>query len=511
MDSPFTNLIHDRNVIHETFIPRDSFPKDMSNEQILNLIKTALVNEPALVNAYIKRLTYQLIVIQFDNLEKKQHYINNIHDVIKKPIYDYTNENVKTLLKSKFSDIDNTCIKVLDIPYHYDSALIVTHLANITKATIKNYKEIIHNRRPLRTNHANPAPSTSSPDRTQDQSTSLNQNIPINRRRQRSTTKPQYKQLLVRFEKESTVKYIYEELYWNLAIENFIVRIVPGNPNHEEYKKRTTNYYKITGIQLNTNARDLEPLIKLIKGRTCTFTSTTRSSICKSAYVYTDNESYTQQPDKVIQTTMYEHKLYIYANKHQGPQPCTRCGSPDHQYKEYNAPHTLDANKKFKIYKKIFLKKQRTVLATDKDVIDNYNHVIQLNKHDNNKNANRQRLNNIPPNTNTPSPKYGAKQQRNSTQQHNAPPSVRSQRRNNTFSPPVTHSDYIELREKFTKLEALYKFLENKYSTLEKTLQNHHTRQENADIKVFELGNKITPIENNINEMKEIKKLPTTN
>ncbi|CAB4442858.1 unnamed protein product [Rhizophagus irregularis] len=456
MDSPFTNLIHDRNVIHETFIPRDSFPKDMSNEQILNLIKTALVNEPALVNAYIKRLTYQLIVIQFDNLEKKQHYINNIHDVIKKPIYDYTNENVKTLLKSKFSDIDNTCIKVLDIPYHYDSALIVTHLANITKATIKNYKEIIHNRRPLRTNHANPAPSTSSPDRTQDQSTSLNQNIPINRRRQRSTTKPQYKQLLVRFEKESTVKYIYEELYWNLAIENFIVRIVP-------------------------------------------------------AYVYTDNESYTQQPDKVIQTTMYEHKLYIYANKHQGPQPCTRCGSPDHQYKEYNAPHTLDANKKFKIYKKIFLKKQRTVLATDKDVIDNYNHVIQLNKHDNNKNANRQRLNNIPPNTNTPSPKYGAKQQRNSTQQHNAPPSVRSQRRNNTFSPPVTHSDYIELREKFTKLEALYKFLETKYSTLEKTLQNHHTRQENADIKVFELGNKITPIENNINEMKEIKKLPTTN
>ncbi|PKY42649.1 hypothetical protein RhiirA4_456486 [Rhizophagus irregularis] len=57
---------------------------------------------------------------QFDNKEKKDHYIKHRHEILQKPLYDFTNKNVLTLLKSKFSDVDNSCIKVLDIPNNYE-------------------------------------------------------------------------------------------------------------------------------------------------------------------------------------------------------------------------------------------------------------------------------------------------------------------------------------------------------------------------------------------------------
>ncbi|PKK69008.1 hypothetical protein RhiirC2_749122, partial [Rhizophagus irregularis] len=88
-----------------------------------------------------------------------------------------------------------------------------------------------------------------------------------------------------------------KENYWSLKIKNFVIRILPGNPDDPEYKKRTSHYFKITGLPLNTTAKDIEPLIKHVYGRTCTFTQTTKSSTMKNAYIYVSPDNY---PENVI-------------------------------------------------------------------------------------------------------------------------------------------------------------------------------------------------------------------
>lgn len=85
----------------------------------------------------------------------------------------------------------------------------------------------------------------------------MNHNVPINQRRK--FPRQQYKQLLIRFEKGTVVKYLYEQSIWNLMIENFFI----ANYSRQSLPRRIqeTYIYKITGIPLNTDSRNIEPLI----------------------------------------------------------------------------------------------------------------------------------------------------------------------------------------------------------------------------------------------------------
>ncbi|GBC45228.2 hypothetical protein GLOIN_2v1843260 [Rhizophagus irregularis DAOM 181602=DAOM 197198] len=140
--------------------------------------------------------------------------------------------------------------------------------------------------------------------------------------------KPAYKLLIVQFDKQSAYDYFMKENYWSLEIENFVVRILPGNPDDPEYKKCTSCYFKITGLPLNTTAKDIEPLIKHVYGRTCTFTQTTKHSTMKNAYIYISLDNY---PVDAINgaSSLFEEKITI---------------SENHRAR-YNHVITLNANK----------------------------------------------------------------------------------------------------------------------------------------------------------------------
>ncbi|CAB4444785.1 unnamed protein product [Rhizophagus irregularis] len=196
-------------------------------------------------------------------------------------------------------------------------------------------------------------------------------NVTINQRRK--FPRQQYKQLLIRFEKGTVVKYLYEQSIWNIMIENFSI----ANYSRQSQPRRIqeTYIYKITGIQLNTDSRNIEPLITHIK---------------------------------------------------------------------------------------------RTILKHDKEVTDNYNHIIQLNK-----------------NSTT-----------NNNQKH-----TKSTKRGNI--PTYNNSDFIDLKEKYNKLETLYKFLDNKYQELEKKIAKREGTQTNANEKVSELRTNMNQLTKDVDSYKQ--------
>ncbi|GES98342.1 hypothetical protein GLOIN_2v1789675 [Rhizophagus clarus] len=118
---------------YELFIPRDSFPKENKTFEILNFIKNAFVNEKDFFEIHTtKHFTYKIFILRFIKEETKNKYKNELHPVIQKPLYDYTNENVHILIQKKLEDISNRSIRLVDIPHKLDFNLIIAHLANIT-------------------------------------------------------------------------------------------------------------------------------------------------------------------------------------------------------------------------------------------------------------------------------------------------------------------------------------------------------------------------------------------
>ncbi|GES98343.1 hypothetical protein GLOIN_2v1471680 [Rhizophagus clarus] len=125
--------------------------------------------------------------------------------------------------------------------------------------------------------------------------------------------RPPLKQLLVRFEKESAIKYLYENEHWTLVIGNSLIRILHPDIAHEISAQRTSYRYLIRGLPLNTDIRDMIPILKAIKGRTCTFNATSRNSISKTAFVYTNKDNYTKEPNKIQKAVLQNHNIFIVA------------------------------------------------------------------------------------------------------------------------------------------------------------------------------------------------------
>ncbi|PKK77246.1 hypothetical protein RhiirC2_862059 [Rhizophagus irregularis] len=184
--------------------------------------------------------TYRYFTIYFRTCDSLDQYIEKSPDSLKHvKIYELTNEAINTLIGQKFANLDQAIIKIMDIPYNYDTSMLIKHLAVKTGSTILDHKEL---KKPPR-------------------------KIPnCNNRGRPIFIKPAYKQLIVQFDKQAAYDYFMKENYWSLEIENFVVRILPGNPDDPEYKKRTSHYFKITGLPLNTTAKDIEPLIKHVYG-----------------------------------------------------------------------------------------------------------------------------------------------------------------------------------------------------------------------------------------------------
>ncbi|EXX66380.1 hypothetical protein RirG_124330 [Rhizophagus irregularis DAOM 197198w] len=103
----------------------------------------------------------------------------------------------------------------MDIPFNYDTSMLLKHLVTKTGSNIIEHKEIKKSPRKI-------------PNRNR-------QGRPI-------FIKPAYKQLIVRFDQQSAFDYFMQENYWSLEIENFVVRILLGNQDNPEYKKQDPGY-----------------------------------------------------------------------------------------------------------------------------------------------------------------------------------------------------------------------------------------------------------------------------
>ncbi|GBC27554.2 hypothetical protein GLOIN_2v1769661 [Rhizophagus irregularis DAOM 181602=DAOM 197198] len=280
------------NKAHKGFIPRDSFPPKLSNNEIINLIKTTKILQP-----------------------RPGCYKN----------YGYT----------------------IQLRYIH----VIKHLAVKTGSNIIDHKEI-------------KKPPRKIPNRN-------NRGRPI-------FIKPAYKQLIVQFDKQAAYNYFMKENYWSLEIENFVVRILPGNPEDPEYKNRTSNYFKITGLPLNTTAKDIEPLIKHVYGRTCTFTQTTKYSTMKNAYIYVSPNNYPADASNGASSLFEGYNLHILPG-HLSLKTCNTCGSPLHETNHCDDKNFDTNQNNRRIFKKRFINRNEEKITISDNHKTRFNHVITLN------------------------------------------------------------------------------------------------------------------------------------
>ncbi|PKY53513.1 hypothetical protein RhiirA4_471778 [Rhizophagus irregularis] len=123
---------------------------------------------------------------------------------------------------------------------------------------------------------------------------------------------------------------------------------------------------------------DIEPLIKHIFGRTCTFTQTTKSSTMKNAYIYVTPENY---PDNTLNgaSSVFEgHTIHIIPG-HLSVKTCNTCGSPLHTSNACDDKNfTIDKNNR-KIFKKRFIDRKEEKIIINETHKSRYNHIISLN------------------------------------------------------------------------------------------------------------------------------------
>ncbi|PKY55689.1 hypothetical protein RhiirA4_427701 [Rhizophagus irregularis] len=353
LDNLFDKQPQDLNTAYKGFIPRDSFQQDYTNNDIINLLKTAFINDSNAFRFETNTLsTYRYFTIYFRTCDSLNQFIEKSPPSLKNiKIYELNNTSINTLIEQKFTNLDSAVIKIMDIPYNYNTKMLLKHLANKSNSAILKHKEIKKPPRRIQGRNKYGKP------------------IFIN---------PTYKQLIVRFQKQSAYDYFMQEEYWSLEIENFLVRILPGNPEDPEYKKRTSKFYKVTGLPINTNARDIKPIIKHVIGRTCTFTQTSRFSTMKNAYIYVDPKNYPDIVTNAVATPFNGSTVYIYPYS-LSTKTCNICGNYNHTTDKCDDKNfTLDKNNR-KIFNKRIIKRNTEKIAINNDYKTKFSHVISLN------------------------------------------------------------------------------------------------------------------------------------
>ncbi|PKC68871.1 hypothetical protein RhiirA1_456720 [Rhizophagus irregularis] len=140
----FTQTPQASNKAHKGFIPRDSFPPKLSNNEIINLIKTSFIKDSNAFRFDVNTTsTYRYFTIYFRTRDSLDQYIRKSPDNLKHiKIYKLTNEAINTLIEQKFANLDQAVIKIMDIPYNYDTSMLIKHLAVKTGSNVLDHKKI---------------------------------------------------------------------------------------------------------------------------------------------------------------------------------------------------------------------------------------------------------------------------------------------------------------------------------------------------------------------------------
>ncbi|PKY40243.1 hypothetical protein RhiirA4_453575 [Rhizophagus irregularis] len=480
----FTQSPQESNIAHKGFIPRDSFLPDLTNNDIINILKSAFINDSNAFKFEVNVLsTYRYFTILFRTCDSLNQYIEKSPKELKNiKIYELTNNAINTLIEQKFKNLDNAVIQIMDIPYNYDTKMLLKHLANKTKSAIIDHKEI--KKPPKRLPGSN------------------RQGKPI-------FINPTYKQLIVRFQKQSAYDYFMQEEYWSLEIENFSVRILPGNKNNPIYKKRTSNYYKVTGLPLNTTNKDIEPIIKYLYGRTCTFTQTSKYSVMKNAYIYVDEENFVVNANGAISTEFNGSSVYIYPNTVTS-KTCNICGTCNHATNNCDEKNfILDKNNR-KIFTKRIIKRNEEKITIDDKYKTTYNHVIALNTnrtHPSNINTQRQntRFQQSKTQYRTPQPPNNDFQR----PLHN--PSSNYHKQNTSQPQEHNHATYENLHEEIIQLKNQVQTLTARISQLEKEPKQYETKFSHIESQINNIATNVNSINTKQDKYDEILQKLTDN
>ncbi|POG64758.1 hypothetical protein GLOIN_2v1483666 [Rhizophagus irregularis DAOM 181602=DAOM 197198] len=128
----------------EGFIPRDSFPPKLTDKEILQKLNTIFVRDKDFIKVRsLKKMMFKFYMISVSTKEKLSHLIKTSPPTLPNvKIYEYTQQNIDTLIERKLQLQDDTIIKILDIPINYDATLLIKQITDATGKRITTYKEI---------------------------------------------------------------------------------------------------------------------------------------------------------------------------------------------------------------------------------------------------------------------------------------------------------------------------------------------------------------------------------
>jgi hypothetical protein len=490
------------------FIPRAHFPTTLSNKDLKSQINSLFVKESTnfIGSHLITHGNLDFIIIHFKNETTLKKYNKKADKDLNIIIEIYNKENINRYIKNICDQTDNNIIKIINIPINYDSATLAQHVANITGQKIKAITELTqipNNNRPNNRSRYNNS-------RNNPNNNNINNNVNntnTNNNRTFPPRRPIYKQVLITFEDDRATKYLYANDIWSIEIETFMVRILPGQINSEEYHKRTSYNYTLTGIPLNANVLDLKPVIEHLKGKTCTFNRTNKFSTSKSATIFVNKDDF-QDTRKSIE--LFNNTIYILPNYKD--RFCLNCEHPKHLLQQCGDPqHNINNGKK--IFSKRFIKRERTMVNINEEIQSNFKHVFQLNRQQHQKLTLQNSKNN---NIAKPNKNNNSSYKKNNNYINNNP---QSSSHTNYQTNKNVETVIIQLQEKINKAEQMINNLNNKIIKLKKesadqkqiniqlnnTIEKNLKYNEATDMKfnlistqMTDLGNKLNIIISNI-------------
>ncbi|CAB4472817.1 unnamed protein product [Rhizophagus irregularis] len=328
------------------FIAKDQFPNEGSNFEIRKKIRDAFSNH---INDIIrikweKHQYLTVFIIEFSRKEIFDKYVSKRHLILNAIIHPYDSSNIEAYIQRDVENQAKNSVKLTDVPIFYETEALLKNIINITGKEIKNF-------------HSNEK--------------KLIQNFEFEMKRYRNNNQgrrngrfapkqPQYKTVYIEFKTAAGAKYLLEK-GWSLNIEDFNIKILPTNNNHEAYIQRTSKGYRITGLPNNTNVKDMTKILPLINGETCSIPKA-RSRYCsKTAYVMVDPKNF---EDKIKKITAFNTSLYIIPLDNK-VKTCVQCGSPEHMIQDCTTEHTVTPNGQ-KFFKPINIPRNTTKIVVSK-------------------------------------------------------------------------------------------------------------------------------------------------
>ncbi|CAB4446735.1 unnamed protein product [Rhizophagus irregularis] len=449
---------------YSVFIAKDQFPNEGNNFEIRKKIRDAFSNH---INDIIrirweKHQYLTVFIIEFSRKDTFEKYASKRHLILNANIHPYDSSNIEAYIQRDVEKQAKNSIKLTDVLIFYETEALLKNIINITGKEIKNFhsneKKLIQNyefemKRYRNNNHG--------------------------RRNGRfAPRQPQYKTVYIEFKTAAGAKYLMDK-GWSLNIEDFNIKILPTNNNHEAYIQRTSKGYRITGLPNNTNVKDMNKIITLINGETCSIPKA-RSRFCsKTAYVMVDPKNF---EDKIKKITAFNTSLYIIPLDNK-VKTCVQCGSPEHMIQECNAEHTTSPNKQ-KLFKPINIPRNTTKIVVSKSISDNYGSLMKINE-----DFNKQQISKTSTKPNQPTNRNSNQQQWAQRQMnYNNQPIILTHSRQNINIHPIANnnnndSNSAQFAIDIATLNDKMKWAEKMIKDLEKQVDDQ--KKEIEQLKVF--------------------------